>query len=263
MNKERGLAGLAAVRKRCLPSARSVLAKVLYAAGAIVVGGLLAGLAMIPRHHGASAEGAMGPKLSLPRVDLVTLADSRPSNNSGDHFFIFIVLDPLRRPYRVSSRALEERLRQRLNRSGFPNIGMSVSRDGAVYLAGTLRSESEKRVVEQIVRDTRGVTVVHFRDLAIRELYGPGYLGVETVAMPSGEVLVTKVWDGSPAQMAGIRIGDVLVRFGSQRITDPQSFRYMVMARVSGQRVPVTIERGIERRTVMVRIGGVSAVALK
>jgi PDZ domain/BON domain len=249
MKEQRGLAGAVEVKKERLSFARIAPAKALYGAAAIVLGALLVGLAMGPSHSGPFA--------------VSTVASSQLNDGSADHFYLFILLDPLPRPRHLASQAVEANLKQRLSRSGFPNIGVSVSRDGAVFLAGTLRDESEKGDVVRIVRRTPGVTVVHFGDLAIRGLYGPGYLGVQTVASPSGRVVVAKVWDGSPAQMAGIRTGDTLVWFGTQRVRNPQSFHYMVMSRVEGQRVPITFDRDGQRETVMVRIGGLAALAFE
>jgi hypothetical protein len=224
------------------------------------LGALLLGIATVPGRPIDSV------KQELPKTELVRVTEPQvvpviatDSQDSPDAFFM-IMLDPLPQHHNAVSRELEETLKKSLAREGFPNIGVSVGRHGDVYLAGTLFDHSEKGEIRDLVSGTPGVSRVHFSDMRVRKLYGPAYFGAET-ERSAGGVLVEKIYGGSPAEMAGIRTGDVITRFGGQRVTDPEAFRYMVMSRVGGQRIPVGLRRDGQEHTVTVRLGELPALA--
>jgi len=70
--------------------------------------------------------------------------------------------------------------------------------------------------------------------------------------------LVTQVSPGSPAQQAGIRSGDKIVRFDGQPIRDSRDLRYRVAASTPGTRVPLEIVRKGRAQSVTVVIGTLS-----
>lgn len=221
------------------------------------LGALLLGIATVPSRP-------ISP--DLPRTELVSATDSAlvpvtttDEQESPDQFFM-IVLDPIPQHPHAVSRELEETLKKSLAQEGFPNIGVSVSRNGDVYLAGTLFDHSERGEILDLVRGTPGVSRIHFSDMRVRKLYGPAYFGAET-ERASGGVVVKKIYSGSPAEMAGIAVGDVITRFGDQQVGDPESLRYMVMSHVGGQRIPVTVRRNGAERMVTVRLGELPALA--
>jgi len=67
-------------------------------------------------------------------------------------------------------------------------------------------------------------------------------------------VLVSRVFDGSPAGEAGIQPGDVIVRFDRQRITDPASMKNVLADLSVGDTVKVNIIRDGSRRSVYITI---------
>ncbi|MCD7895997.1 MAG: Do family serine endopeptidase [Planctomycetaceae bacterium] len=89
------------------------------------------------------------------------------------------------------------------------------------------------------------------------------YLGVESQSLsqelanafglqsPKG-ALVQAVTKDSPAEKAGLRRGDVVVRWGKRDITDDQQFRNLVTITTPGQPVDVEVIR--EGRTVLLRV---------
>jgi hypothetical protein len=221
------------------------------------LGALLLGIATIPpRPLTTELPRTEVVRTTEPAVVPVTATDGQDSPEA----FFMIVLDPLPQHHHAVARELEETLKKSLAQEGFPNIGVSVSRDGDVYLAGTLFDHSERGEILGLVRDTSGVSRIHFSDMRVRKLYGPAYFGAETAHSPAG-VVVKKIYSGSPAEMAGVRPGDVITRFGDQPVSDPESFRYMVMSHVGGQRIPVTVIREGEEHTVTVRLGELPALA--
>lgn len=69
--------------------------------------------------------------------------------------------------------------------------------------------------------------------------------------VPAG-ALVSDVMDGSPAQQAGLQVGDVIVQVGGHRIESMEDFGYRFSARPIGKAVPVTILRdGKTRETTI------------
>lgn len=85
--------------------------------------------------------------------------------------------------------------------------------------------------------------------------FGPpkAFLGVEVLSAtrtnaraPAGGAVVVNVFPGSPAALAGIRVGDVIVRFGGQPITSALELTLAVRAARPGERVTVELYRGSE-----------------
>jgi serine protease Do len=66
--------------------------------------------------------------------------------------------------------------------------------------------------------------------------------------------LIAAVQDGSPAEKAGLRPGDVVVGFGEHDITSPRDLSRVVAEAASGATVPVRIWRDGSQRTIDVRI---------
>jgi len=72
---------------------------------------------------------------------------------------------------------------------------------------------------------------------------GAGPFGPATAALPPGQIAITNVAPDSPAEAAGLDVGDVLVAMDGDRI-DPQSFE----ARVAEKRIGSTVALSVMRR---------------
>lgn len=83
---------------------------------------------------------------------------------------------------------------------------------------------------------------------------GSPYIGVEGDGQ-SGEARIVVVQPGQPADRAGIRSGDVILRFGGKRVRDFASLAAMVADSDPGDRVEVVVRRGDEELTLQLRIG--------
>lgn len=93
-----------------------------------------------------------------------------------------------------------------------------------------------------------------------------GYLGVQS--MEVGQladyfgvdegVLVTEVVEGSPAEEAGLRAGDVILAVGDEEVSDPGELRETVRDQEPGETVKIDIVRRGERSTVAVKLGDAS-----
>lgn len=79
-----------------------------------------------------------------------------------------------------------------------------------------------------------------------------GYMGV---TVGTGSLTVERVERGLPADKAGLRSGDVLVRVGTLQ---PQTFDQVIAHICSfrpGAVVEIEVQRGSERKTVRVKLG--------
>ncbi len=92
-----------------------------------------------------------------------------------------------------------------------------------------------------------------------------GWLGVyiqrltpeiaESLNVPEGKgALVTEVMKDGPAEKAGLKSGDVIVRFGGQDVEDQHELPQIVASTTPGKKVPVTILRDGKRVELTVKI---------
>ena len=80
------------------------------------------------------------------------------------------------------------------------------------------------------------------------------FLGVSTT-QGTGGALVREVTSGGPAQDAGVRAGDVIVRVGGKRVQEPGDVAAAIQDRRPGESVEVEVRRGGDSRTVAVELG--------
>jgi hypothetical protein len=160
--------------------------------------------------------------------------------------FIFITeRPPLEADRSIEPAIVENDVRNALNSHAFPDIGVSASARGEVYLAGVVYNMDEVPKIKRIARHVEGVRVVHFLHPDLRTPSGPAYFGA--IASSDPGVFGAKVEDvisGSPAEKAGIKPGDVIREFNNQTIPDARTLNTQVAACAPGARVEVRIYRG-------------------
>jgi S1-C subfamily serine protease len=81
------------------------------------------------------------------------------------------------------------------------------------------------------------------------------FLGVSSGDAPAGGAAVGALVPDGPAERAGLREGDVIVEVAGAPVRDADDVSAIVNARRPGDRVPVVVERGGERRTLNVELG--------
>lgn len=81
------------------------------------------------------------------------------------------------------------------------------------------------------------------------------YLGVEVVTATDGGALIRRVIPGGPAALAGLRVGDVVVRVGDRRISDSNDLVSAVQSARVGDRLEFEIVREGDRLRIQVQIG--------
>jgi len=93
-----------------------------------------------------------------------------------------------------------------------------------------------------------------------------GYMGItlnpmspevfESLGLPKNQgELVAGIESGGPAERAGIRQGDVIVRINNRDVTPDSSVSFIVANLPVGQRVPVEVIRNGQRQTLSVALG--------
>lgn len=142
------------------------------------------------------------------------------------------------------------------------------------FVGGALVDGSGRALGVITATDIRGTTVVIPSALAwgigqqIVSQGGTkqGFLGVSstTVALPEKQragrsqshgLLVTGIVDGSPAEAAGILIGDIIVAFEGKAVAEPEALVTLLRADKTGAAATITLLRGGEVKDVPVSIG--------
>ncbi|HXG10444.1 MAG TPA: Do family serine endopeptidase [Gemmataceae bacterium] len=122
---------------------------------------------------------------------------------------------------------------------GFQGVGLAIS------------SNLARNIMTQLLKEGvvhRGYLGVQIKDLTDREL--AARLGVER----DGGVLVTTVFDDSPAAKAGIQEGDVIIALEGKPIKESRQLQMAVAALPLGRSVEVTVVRDGKPRRLQVTI---------
>jgi aminopeptidase YwaD len=84
--------------------------------------------------------------------------------------------------------------------------------------------------------------------------YGPNFGSIPDFAEPPTGVRFADVKEGSPAALAGLKAGDILIRFGERDIKNLYDFTYALRARKPGDEVAVQVLRNDKPITVTVKL---------
>lgn len=84
--------------------------------------------------------------------------------------------------------------------------------------------------------------------------YGPYFGSIPDFAEPPKGVRFADVREGSPAAVAGLKAGDILIRFGEKDIANLYDFTYALRARKVGDEVEVDVLRGTDKITARVKL---------
>jgi S1-C subfamily serine protease len=92
-----------------------------------------------------------------------------------------------------------------------------------------------------------------------------GFLGISTMPVKVPErqragggavgLLISSIAQGSPADSAGLLVGDILTAFGGEAVDDPETLLTLLRGDRVGKPVALTIVRGTERKDVEVTVG--------
>ena len=88
---------------------------------------------------------------------------------------------------------------------------------------------------------------------AKKPVKGSGYLGIATEPSKDG-LKVTKVGDESPAQKAGIRSGDLLIKLNDTALQSREDLQAILKELSAGDEVRFEIRRGSETKTYTLKL---------
>ena len=88
-----------------------------------------------------------------------------------------------------------------------------------------------------------------------------GYLGVDQTDMQDDGLIIKSIRRESPAEIFGLKDGDLLLRLDGQRIRGPGQLNNFVQTRPAGRRIKVELRRDGEVITKTVQLGGIQSVA--
>jgi hypothetical protein len=150
---------------------------------------------------------------------------------------------PRARP-RISPEKLENDVREVLASNGFPDVGVSASHHGEVYLAGKIYSIGEAHSIVRLARLAAHRGRVYFLHPELRSSQGAAFFGALAEYAPGvWGASIRRVIIGSPAYKAGIRAGDIIREFDGRSVNDARDLARAVAEHKPGQRVVVRIWR--------------------
>lgn len=81
-----------------------------------------------------------------------------------------------------------------------------------------------------------------------------GWMGIQADNSPRPGAVVTNFFNGSPADMAGLNIGDIITQIDGHPIRSVDDFFMQLRIGVEGQTLRLTVQRGSETRLISVRL---------
>ena len=85
------------------------------------------------------------------------------------------------------------------------------------------------------------------------------YLGIGLLQLPnSGGIEVTHVNSGSPAEAAGLKVGDVITSVNGQKVVSNEQFSALVRQMLPGRQVRLDIQREGGAQTLTARVGTIT-----
>ena len=249
-----------AVRRDLKP--RVVVPKPQYFLGsaAAILGALLLALGI---GHLKATPGAM--MMSVPaHGDLVAGSEPWIEIANDDVLSPVVAVEAAPRHVRpkIAPDQLEANIHRMLASNGFPDIGVSASHRGEVYLAGEVFSIAESDAIVKVAKLAANGGTVFFLHPEVREPEGSTFFGAIPDHAPDvWGARVRSVVIGSPAYKAGIVVGDVIREFGHATVGGANDLEKAIADYKPGQRVTVRIWRSGSIRYSIARLTGLRVVA--
>jgi serine protease DegQ len=137
------------------------------------------------------------------------------------------------------------------------NTAILAPGPGNVGIGFAMPSNTVRAAVEQLLKQgevRRGRTGVHVRTVTPEVAAGLGLPGTRGV-------LVARVDRGSPAEQAGVQVGDLITSIDGQAVQDANEVRDLIGRRAPGEKVVVLVVRNGETRTITITLADARAAA--
>lgn len=92
----------------------------------------------------------------------------------------------------------------------------------------------------------------------VSEIKPAGYLGVSTGRDKRGHLVVTAVGTGSPAETAGVLVGDVLLKLDRDSVSTSEDVREHVQQKAAGDAVSISLQRGRKKQQLTAVLAAIS-----
>ena len=151
---------------------------------------------------------------------------------------------------------------------GVNTVILSPSGGGSIGIGFAIPSDTVRSVVDQlrrtghVVRGYLGVSAQTISPVMARALALPTPRGALPGEAPAG-ALIASVNAGSPAEKAGLKVGDVIINVNGQKITTPHDLAIDIAAITPGTEVPLKYVREGKVRTTSVHIGRLGDLSAK
>ncbi len=110
-----------------------------------------------------------------------------------------------------------------------------------------------------------GIATLMSRNVNLAPASNRPYIGItyqeltpqagDRASVPAGGAVVTSVAPGSPAAMAGLNTGDIILALDGQTVGRDNPFLKLLFGRRAGDRVKLTVQRVQEQLTLYVLLG--------
>ncbi|NJL45956.1 MAG: PDZ domain-containing protein [Leptolyngbyaceae cyanobacterium SM2_3_12] len=138
-------------------------------------------------------------------------------------------------------------------------IGMNTAiRANAQGLGFAIPIETAKRIADQLFETGEvkhpflGIQMVEASAEVVERINQEEGLNLKVNEDESG-VLIVGILEGSPAQMAGLKLGDIIQAIGDQPVNDPTEVQAEVESSAIGENLQITISREGRRETIAVK----------
>jgi hypothetical protein len=251
----------AARNLRPSPSAKRLLPRYVFGAMTAGIAALLLAAGVLKLQTGAPP-----PMQKMASADRSLVAGGDPWNELPTTDVVSQAPVPEVAPrhlrHKIRPDQLEGSIRATLASNGFPDIGVSASHRGEVYLAGTVYSMHEATNAVKVARLAARGGKVYFLHPEVHDPQGPTFFGARAEYAPAvWGARVRNVVIGSPADKAGIRAGDVIREFDHATIADAQELEKAVADHSPGQRVAVRTWRDGANKYSVARLTGLTQFA--
>ena len=122
-------------------------------------------------------------------------------------------------------------------------MGFAIPIEDALFYAATLETGS------QVVRPYFGISM-----LDITDSYYLWQYGINVPKNVEEGVAIIEVAAGSPADKAGLKKGDIIIKLGDEDISSVAEFRYALYKHKSGEEVEVKYIRDSQEATIKVKL---------